>query len=211
MAPKQVKGSCTLCGKECTRQGMTKHLEKCLHDRTGKTKAEAAPCFHLLVTARNSSAYWLHLMVAASASLKALDGFLRQTWLECCGHMSAFRSNRREVGMSRKLAATLEPGMVLDYEYDFGDTTALQIKVLGQYAAPVAPRKPVEILARNQNPHVPCDVCGKAAAVWICPTCQWEEQGWLCRACKETHSCGDEEYLLPVVNSPRAGVCGYTG
>ncbi len=36
------------------------------------------------------------------------------------------------------------------------------------------------------------------------------DAGWLCDSCAEDHKCG-EDMLLPVVNSPRTGVCGYTG
>jgi hypothetical protein len=32
----------------------------------------------------------------------------------------------------------------------------------------------------------------------------------LCQACAEDHECG-EDMQLPVVNSPRVGVCGYAG
>jgi len=34
--------------------------------------------------------------------------------------------------------------------------------------------------------------------------------GWLCDECAPKHKCG-EDMLLPVVNSPRVGKCGYTG
>ena len=36
------------------------------------------------------------------------------------------------------------------------------------------------------------------------------EEGWLCQSCADEHECG-EDMLLPVVNSPRTGVCGYAG
>lgn len=34
--------------------------------------------------------YWLYLEMPARATLTDLDGFLRDIWLECCGHLSAF-------------------------------------------------------------------------------------------------------------------------
>jgi hypothetical protein len=34
--------------------------------------------------------YWLFLDIALNATLEDLDAFLRQIWLECCGHMSGF-------------------------------------------------------------------------------------------------------------------------
>lgn len=66
------------------------------------------------------------------------------------------------------------------------------------------------MLARNHDPQLPCEKCGKGVATQICSDCQWSGEGWLCDKCAGRHKCG-EEMLLPVVNSPRAGVCGYTG
>lgn len=211
MRPKATRGACAHCGKEYTRAGMAKHLAQCLVDRLRSAKGESRPCFHLQITALNSSAYWLHLQVDANASFKTLDGFLRDIWLECCGHMSMFRAGRQQIGMGRKLGSLLQPGMEIEYDYDMGATTTLRITVLAEYPGLVAGKKPVEILARNRPPEIACDECGENPAVWICPECNWEGGGWLCKSCAADHECGDEEYFLPVANSPRAGVCGYTG
>ena len=67
----------------------------------------------------------------------------------------------------------------------------------------------VRVLARNDAPVLPCDVCGKEAT-HVCTRCIYDDQGWLCDACVAEHECG-EEMLLPVVNSPRVGMCGYEG
>ena len=42
------------------------------------------------------------------------------------------------------------------------------------------------------------------------PNASLKEKEYLCDACAKEHACG-EELLQPVVNSPRAGVCGYPG
>jgi len=150
------------------------------------------------------------LKVASNAKLEVLDQFLRDIWLECCGHLSAFRYEGTELAMRRELKDMLRPGMELLHEYDFGTTTELLVKVVGRYEGPMEKNKPVEILSRNEAPEIPCDECGKALAVEICTECQWEGGGWLCQPCAESHECS-EEMFLPVVNSPRTGVCGYTG
>lgn len=154
--------------------------------------------------------YWLHLKVAGNARLEALDQFLRDIWLECCGHLSAFSYKGTELAMERKLSDILSPGIELLHEYDFGTPTELLVKVLGEHKGPMEKNIPVEILSRNEAPEILCDECGKAPAVVICAECQWEGGGWLCKSCAESHEC-DEEMFLPVVNSPRTGVCGYTG
>ena len=43
-----------------------------------------------MVEGRDLPEYWMHLKVFTNVKLWELDNFFRDTWLECCGHMSAF-------------------------------------------------------------------------------------------------------------------------
>ncbi len=160
--------------------------------------------YHLRVEA---GPYFLQLLMDGDATLKKLDAFLRKIWLECCGHLSRF-----SVGMTRKASQVFEPGIQLDYEYDFGSTTELTVKVLAQYAFGV--KKGIELLSRNEPLEIMCDKCGKQPAVELC-TVHWsEEERFFCEKCAEPHQkeCEDAEYaMMPVVNSPRMGECGYEG
>ncbi|TME00373.1 MAG: plasmid pRiA4b ORF-3 family protein [Chloroflexi bacterium] len=222
------KGTCTFCHGEFSKASMTRHLESCeqrvaiqaearSHQQAQKTRA-----FHLVVEGYRLPMYWMHLEVSAGTTLATLDHFLRDTWLECCGHLSAFTIGgvRYSVdaaiyewdmgskNMQVPLDQVLHPGHTCSYEYDFGSTTELALKVISEREVP-AKKKAIEILARNNLPLVSCDVCGKPATT-TCTQCIYEDKGWLCDACAKDHECG-EEMLWPMVNSPRAGVCGYTG
>ncbi|MFX0201412.1 MAG: hypothetical protein ACFFCW_35295 [Candidatus Hodarchaeota archaeon] len=209
MASRDAGSTCLLCKSKYSGAGMTRHLQSCLPKSLQKQqKSKSQAFYHILVRGYYLSGYWLHLKVAANARLKDLDSFLRRIWLECCGHMSAFSYNRSELEMRQKLKDVLSPRMELLYEYDFGSTTELLIKVIGQYKGSI--EEDVQVIARNAPPEILCDECGKSPAVQICTECQWDGTGWLCQACAEDHECG-EDMMLPVVNSPRAGVCGYTG
>ena len=114
-----------------------------------------------------------------------------------------------EVGMSARLGKILQPGMAFSYEYDFGSTTELELKVIGMLARGKT-KGAVELLARNDAPPVVCQLCGAEPATQICSECAWKDKGWLCQGCAKSHACGTE-MCLPVVNSPRAGVCAYAG
>ena len=110
--------------------------------------------------------------------------------------------------MTTQLGRVLEEGKSFLHYYDMGDTTELMLKVVSSFEAKVS-SKNVILLARNRPPDIRCDNCGQPAR-WICRLCNWEGLGWLCEQCAPLHECG-EEMLPPVVNSPRVGVCGYTG
>ena len=69
-------------------------------------------------------------------------------------------------------------------------------------------REVVRVLARNVPPKFRCAKCGSPAE-YICSECAWEtENAFYCEDCAETH---EHDYLLPITNSPRMGVCGYCG
>jgi pRiA4b ORF-3-like protein len=213
-------GKCQLCGGAFSRQAMSRHLAGCRPPAGGKAGAAA----HLFVEPRYNKAYWLHLALPVESTLKTLDAFLREIWLECCGHLSAFTIHgmtysvapesdldfgREERSMNVRAGKVLAPGESFDYEYDYGSTTELVLKVVGMRER--GGKRGVELLARNDQPLIPCCECKTGLAAQICIECDsTPEGGWLCAACVETHAC-DPGMLLPVVNSPRAGVCGYCG
>jgi len=202
---------------------MPRHLSAC-KQRQATLQAAAAHgtghptnILHLLVDGYGP--YWLHLDVRADARLDTLDTFLRNIWLECCGHMSQFYINgeRYVSGAARELGArtmhvplekVFAPGMMCTYEYDFGTTTELKLRVLAERLG-ARQREAVQVLARNNPPVFPCVVCGQEATQ-VCTQCIYEDEGWLCDTCAPEHACEDE-MCLPVVNSPRVGMCGYAG
>ncbi len=227
---KQIsRGTCALCQGEFSKAAMTKHLEACQRRvaaavaAAGHKPGRIMNHFHLIVEGRDLPLYWMHLEVRTELTLADLDRFLRVTWLECCGHMSAFDiGGHRYVSGTGSFFATepgeqslrvpldrvLHPGLVGFYEYDFGTTTELRLKVLAEETRE-ATGQPIQLLASNTPPLIPCGVCGKPATS-VCSQCVYEEEGWLCADCARTHACG-EEMLLPVVNSPRVGMCAYAG
>ena len=57
------------------------------------------------------------------------------------------------------------------------------------------------------------DLCGEseAPATVVCPYCNDSDDRLFCDTHADAHENANEEIYLPVVNSPRMGVCGYTG
>lgn len=179
------------------------------------------PGDHLRLAFRQPGQPWaLHLTVAPGATLADVDRVLRETWLECCGHLSSFFIGKQEFSrvvmadgwgppahsMDVPVADVLRPGDRLRHIYDWGSTTELEGRALPPVAAGTGDA--VEPIARNVPPVWRCG-CG-APAVTLCGCCQ-EGMGCGCRpGCPE---CGEPfaEMGLPVVDSPRMGVCGYAG
>lgn len=224
---KMSEGVCSFCSGVFAKAAMGRHLEKCEKRKpegsASSSKSAVQDAFHMMVEGYglSRSKYWMHIEASAGAKLSDLDSFLRGIWLECCGHLSMFTIGGMEFisnftpedrlegrkGMNVALDKLLFPGLTFLHEYDFGTTTELAIKVLSRGRSHT--KNKIQLLARNNTPMIKC-VCGKEA-VNLCSQCVWESgEGWLCDDCAKKHECG-EDMLLPVLNSPRTGMCGYTG
>ena len=212
----QERAACPNCGQSYTRSGMGRHLLSCLGPGSGQL---------LFIESGDKPKYWLFVRAGANATLRDLDELLRGVWLECCGHLSRFNVDGQEYmsqlfeedrfgfggrpapkAMTAKLSSVLPKGGRFVHDYDFGSTTRVTGRVLGPVAA--QPGEAVSVLLRNPTPAWTCDRCGKAPT-GICPGC------WMisCEQCEDGPcECGERwAEPLPIVNSPRMGVCGYTG
>lgn len=211
MASLKTRGRCIRCGKELLSTGMGKHLATCLG---------AGPALHVVIDS-GPGTWWMHLALAPTATLLDLDRFLRAKWLECCEHLSMFSIGRNrfasytepgerfrdnETQSMEVVASTvLAPGVNFSHEYDFGSTTQLKGRVLGM--VPAGTEK-ISLLAQNEAIPWQCDSCDEVGTR-ICPHCHTIG----CETCEWPCSCvaSWRHGTLPVVNSPRMGVCGYSG
>lgn len=230
----QSIGTCYHCKGKFTKEEMAVHLQT--HHRlsdlivqeTGE-RLGTQRVYHILVEGRYLPQYWLYLTARTRTALHRIDDVLRYLWLECCGHLSKFEIQGVEFvsfdprddpypgdeklrRMTVRLDEVLRPGLTFYHEYDFGTTTELTLTVLTERTA-IKVRDPIRMEARNDPPDWHCAVCGKPATR-VCSICisEPDADAWYCGdvECGEKHSCIDD-YWLPVTNSPRVGMCGYTG
>jgi len=319
------KGICSFCNGEIEKAKMTQHLRYCKQraaeiaaGEASSAKSQKTKLFHIVVEGRYNPQYWMHLEMPASDSLWDLDSFLRDIWLECCGHLSGFKigdteyssepedllyfgseeeiaeddseeeeetieelleelppvllqtfppdllkklkefqsvddavlflraeqksikwggnfqtNEEREKARTRwarkqviewlldeledrsldvPLEKVLKAGQKFSYEYDFGSTTDLNLRVIAEREGVVKDKEEdnIEILARNIEPVILCKVCGKPAKKVISGYFNVEENAYCSSKCARKAG-ADTEMMLPVVNSPRVGVCAYTG
>jgi hypothetical protein len=189
---------------------MVAHLRDCLLVHSSAGPRGGPESLLLLRTQANGTpVFWLDIVVKSEAKLKDVDELFRRTWLECCGHMSEFYGGaHRKVSMNTKVTEAFGAAADrLGYVYDFGSSTELVVNLSGIVEG--HSKEAVRLVARNEPPTWPCDECGDTAKA-VCTQCLYEGKGFCCAAHASSHDCG-EEMLLPVVNSPRMGVCGYTG
>lgn len=217
---KQSKGQCAYCGQEMSKGGVIRHLSTCpqrqeLIARTERKQARRERLYHLRVQAAEQNEFWLDLEMRGTATLQDLDSYLRAIRLECCGHLSQFSIGGwggNEISKKRKASEVLEPGIELTHIYDFGTSSETLIKAIGLREGNSITSHPVALMARNLPPIYKCMVCEQPAA-WLCMECVVERNKWgtLCDFHVQKHPHHNYGDPLPLVNSPRLGLCGYDG
>lgn len=254
----QSKGFCKYCAKEFTRSGMIRHLDACKERKiklSEEKKKRRDDQYQLVISGKELKNYWLIVETSGSNTLKELDRFIRQIWVECCGHLSLFsihgvlyESNpnmdsfwgRPSKNMNYRLRDVVSVGDEFTYEYDFGTTTELNIKVSSVREGEKT-YSDIVILSRNNPPKIMCSQCGENEASFVDPEGYYEGNPFWCENCVDEISDSSEvsefeeigeceevddleddefeedwesyspEYFLPICNSPRMGVCGYDG
>lgn len=226
------RGTCTLCGLNYAAKGVTRHLQFCIPKTMGCTPVKAAPgamagtghtrYMQLKVTDIRFRDYWLHLGVRADATLTGLDHALRDLWLECCNHPSAFTICEKrylspllgtsdpwkgDLDMDVVIGKVLPYRMLVDYTYDFASSTHLVVESTNLYN--LSSSEPavdtIQVLVRNHEPLLVCNVCHKRATYLEAVDGWVSEDRYFC----EDHLPVDDDLLYPIVNSPRCGVCAY--
>src|SRR5690349_9923843 len=81
-------GTCLLCNQQVEHRTALKHVKKCIEANTTHVASEKEKIFHFKIT--DGKLFWLYIEINGSSKLDILDSFLRNIWLECCGHMSDF-------------------------------------------------------------------------------------------------------------------------
>ena len=196
-----TQGNCYLCHEKFGKIAMKNHILKKHNDSESEEE-----CYLLKVEGGYKKQYWLYIDVPVTATLSTVDEFLRDIWLECCWHLSGFYLQKYEEIDPDYKVGDFYLGTQLLHKYDFGSTTVSLITFL-DVTTRKAQRDPVRLLARNIAPEFSCSSCGESAT-WICRDMYDSDNPFLCDECGEKH---DEDMLLPVTNSPRMGVCGYSG
>lgn len=220
---------CGLCGERVKVKGLTRHLASCREAHPATQGKQERTVFTLKVCGRYEPGYFLYLEMTDNMTLDDLDGFLRGVWLECCGHMSQFiiggvyysapteeAFDLSDFGMPENkdsgigLGEILTKGLTFGYEYDFGSTTELVMKVAGVRQGLDAPLKKPVVLARNDPPAWVCADCGKPAVrVDSMRGYGIGKDNVCCATCARERGKADECGFLNIANSPRTGVCAY--
>ena len=251
-------GWCNVCGDVIRADDAVDHTQTCIMYKARrkytvpKTDERYARSMPIMIWVRSEQLqHWMVLAVQPTTSLRQLDQFLRDEWLECCGHMSDFKIGQtqysncvpgpgdapnfdndlaedNEQHTVHTLEETVAHGQRFHHEFDYGDTTCLNLEHVATLPIPynylpefINPPKEAEyyvehfitVMARNR-PTERCFKCGETA--------QWryhenpyvevppEEGGPIVAPPYFCNGCAPQDMaLVELRNSPRSGVGCY--
>ena len=207
-----MKGKCYYCNKELTEKTIKRHVKNCsemkkkIEELSAGDKKQRNQFIIAIKPKFDGNEYCIYLVIDENLSLLHIDQFLRDIWLECCGHLSAFKIKGKfyqDYSMNTRLKDILSVNNKFEYEYDFGSTTYLNLEVVDIIQVPVSFSQ-IEIMARNNEVKHYCQICGAEAEYY-----NYENDQWECKRCIDKNN--DIISKFDYCNSPRDGVCCYGG
>ncbi|NRT71665.1 SEC-C metal-binding domain-containing protein [Clostridium beijerinckii] len=159
-----MQGRCYYCNKELTERTIKRHAKSCsvmkksIEEKMNQAKEVREQFIISMKDKYNPSLYCIYVSIDAKLQLQHLDKFIRDIWVECCGHLSAFHideeiyhdNSDEQYEMNFYLKDVLNINKKFEYEYDFGSTTYLTLEVVDIIQVP-SEFSQVEVIARN-NP-----------------------------------------------------------
>ena len=207
-----MKAKCYYCNKELTEKTIKRHMKNCseMKESIDEKRIEDEELRYQFIIAikpkYGGNEYCIYLSIDGTLGLVHIDQFIRDIWVECCGHLSGFRIRGKfyqDHSMNAKLNDILDIDEKFEYEYDFGSTTHLNLEVVDIRLVP-SNFSQIEIIARNNEIKHDCEICGAEAKYF-----NYEKDQWECENCIDEDNDMISEF--DYCNSPRDGVCSYDG
>ena len=159
-----MQGKCYYCKKELTERTIKRHIKNCpvmsrvIEEKMNNSTTSRDQFIISLKDKYSPKVYSIYISIDANLQLHHLDQFIRNIWVECCGHLSVFYINGHSYAdnsnkmneMNVYLKDVLNDELKFEYEYDFGSTTSLILEVVDILIVPKTFTQ-IEIIARNKE------------------------------------------------------------
>ena len=158
-----MKAKCYYCNKELTERTIKRHMKNCdtmkkkISEEFEENKSKRKQ-YIISIKYKYCKDYCIYISIDAALQLCHLDQFIRDVWVECCGHLSEFiidgtrylDNSDGNYQMNVRLKDVLYSGLKFEYEYDFGSTTYLTLEVIDEIEVSKK-HSQIEIIARNNE------------------------------------------------------------
>jgi hypothetical protein len=221
MPPKLL---CKTCPAKFFKKDIITHQNTCI---VSTNKHKSGYLIRFVSYGQNNNQYYMYALFDASSTFSDIDIFLKEMWVECCGHLSGFSNLNSQIKIKNSTLISKYPNQsTFLYEYDYGSTTQVFFEFIEilNLNKKTKTKQPIELLLRNDPPYIKCYSCDKNSVFYYedMSFCREDSYGFYLEKPKEIKETKvikktkepkeiriQKEYLLPILNSPRSGVCGY--
>jgi len=211
-------GICFVCNAQFPIAECKKHMNECVNNMIAETDNSNQSLTILHLVAEVDPKYWLYVIVRSDATLKDLNKFLREYWMEddhlsCFEYISAITTiptmTLKEIPMKSTIKTVFcDTSVNVQYIFDYGAWTYVYIKLVGIAVSKKEISHPM-VIAKNVPLYHECTECKKAPGVALCSCDKCMCEGCSVNGCAECQLEQDE--LSPVFDSPRMGRGGFDG
>ncbi|EFA77942.1 hypothetical protein PPL_08587 [Heterostelium album PN500] len=221
---KTNKGKCEGCSVTgIIPKEAAQHCQKCpqIKQKLNVKGGTATEAFVAIVFGdRVATEYWMNVLIPCDTPVYEVEEFLKDIWLECCGHMTTWEGLKNGVGEFKDIyggneepdekdvaiSECVDLGGTVSMDYDMGTTTTVNLMFYEKINVKMDDPG-IRVLIRNTINKPNCKECKKPnhPVHYTCDDCDYSKM------CEE---CGDGEHeehsKTTISNSPRSGSCGYS-
>jgi len=191
--PRRV--NCQLCKKSFGCKQIYVHYAVCIAEKyTQEYSGHYVVSF--LSRGMCNNQYYIYAIINPKTTFATIDNYLRNKWLNCCGHLSNFECEKKQISKRATFKTYADKDII--YEYDMGSTTTIYMQKSILIKSDKEPLKTTYLhnVLQNDPFKFNCKICDKPASY---------HDGVYQFVC-ETHKDKADNYLLTqIVNSPRMG------
>jgi len=190
---------CQICNKNKGCKQILDHRFECLYNQYSNHSGQI-----ISFLARGNftnEIYYMYCKIGNNTTLRKIDKFLKNKWVNCCDHLSKFYNSSNKIIKKNTKLSDINDNIFF-YEYDYGTSTQI---VITKYKKLNGTNNDdnIDIILENDNMHIPCVICKNDSKYIIYNNKNYEINTYC-----ETHKIKSELMHL-ICNSPRVGVCGY--
>lgn len=191
--PKRV--NCQFCKKSFGCKQIFLHYAGCIAE---KYREEYAGHYVVSFLSRGlcNKLYYIYAIINPKTTFATIDNYLRNKWLKCCGHISNFVCEKKQISKRATFKTYADKDII--YEYDMCSTTYVYMQNSLLIKSDKQPLKTTYLqnVLQNDPFNFNCILCDKPASYSDC---------MLQFFCQTHKNKANKHMLNQIVNSPRMG------
>jgi hypothetical protein len=191
---------CDLCYQKFGCRKIITHIPSCIIEKNINKSGFLIEFISSSYITRKQ--YYMYVIFGTTSTFNDIDKLLRE-WLKCCDHLSIIENDIQPRYLDNRVnyespISQYRENIKFRYEFDMCSTTIVYFKILKKLNG-YDNNNNIDIIYKNKEYNVKCKCNEKAKKVL--------QQELICDKCLIEFDDDLLDLCLPIVNSPRIGIC----